>query len=206
MAGLKRGAQVVVGTPGRVIDHLDKGSLDLSHLDYLVLDEADEMLQMVSPRMSNASWQTPRSTKQVALFSATMPPGIKKITTNWYLHDPVEVTVKSKTQTAENITQRYFLVSYLRKMDALTRLLEVEQGDAMIVFVRTKQATEEVAEKLRARGRRRRPSMATFAGGTRAHHLCAWATARSTSWSPRMSRPAALMSSGSARGELRHPA
>ena len=89
--------------------------------------------------------------KQVALFSATMPPGIKKITTK-YLHDPVEVTVKSKTQTAENITQRYFQVSYPRKMDALTRLLEVEQGDAMIVFVRTKQATEEVAEKLRARG------------------------------------------------------
>jgi ATP-dependent RNA helicase DeaD len=89
--------------------------------------------------------------KQVALFSATMPPAIKKLTTK-YLHDPVEVMVKSKTQTAENITQRYFQVSYPRKMDALTRLLEVEQGDAMIVFVRTKQATEEVAEKLRARG------------------------------------------------------
>ncbi len=80
-----------------------------------------------------------------------MPPAIKKITAK-YLHDPVEVKVKSKTQTAENITQRYFQVSYPRKMDALTRLLEVEQGDAMIVFVRTKQATEEVAEKLRARG------------------------------------------------------
>lgn len=151
LAGLKRGAQVVVGTPGRVIDHLEKGSLDLSHLDYLVLDEADEMLQMgFAEDVERILADTPEY-KQVALFSATMPPGIKKITTK-YLHDPVEVTVKSKTQTAENITQRYFQVSYPRKMDALTRLLEVEQGDAMIVFVRTKQATEEVAEKLRARG------------------------------------------------------
>jgi ATP-dependent RNA helicase DeaD len=151
LAGLKRGAQVVVGTPGRVIDHLEKGSLDLSHLDYLVLDEADEMLQMgFAEDVERILSDTPEY-KQVALFSATMPPAIKKITSK-YLHDPVEVTVKSKTQTAENITQRYFLVSYPRKMDALTRLLETEQGDAMIVFVRTKQATEEVAEKLRARG------------------------------------------------------
>ncbi|MDN4521034.1 DEAD/DEAH box helicase [Mycolicibacterium austroafricanum] len=151
LSGLKRGAQVVVGTPGRVIDHLEKGSLDLSHLDYLVLDEADEMLQMgFAEDVERILADTPEY-KQVALFSATMPPAIKKITAK-YLHDPVEVTVKSKTQTAENITQRYFLVSYPRKMDALTRLLEVEQGDAMIVFVRTKQATEEVAEKLRSRG------------------------------------------------------
>lgn len=151
MAGLKRGAQVVVGTPGRVIDHLEKGSLDLSHLDYMVLDEADEMLQMgFAEDVERILSDTPEY-KQVALFSATMPPGIKKITKK-YLHDPVEVTVKSKTQTAENITQRYIQVSYPRKMDALTRLLETEQGDGMIVFVRTKQATEEVAEKLRARG------------------------------------------------------
>jgi ATP-dependent RNA helicase DeaD len=151
LAGLKRGAQVVVGTPGRVIDHLEKGTLDLTHLDYLVLDEADEMLQMgFAEDVERILADTPEY-KQVALFSATMPPAIKKITSK-YLHDPVEVTVKSKTQTAENITQRYLQVSYPRKMDALTRLLEVEQGDAMIVFVRTKQATEEVAEKLRARG------------------------------------------------------
>ena len=151
LAGLKRGAQVVVGTPGRVIDHLDKGSLDLTHLDYLVLDEADEMLQMgFAEDVERILADTPEY-KQVALFSATMPPAIKKITSK-YLHDPVEITVKAKTQTAENITQRYVLVSHQRKMDALTRLLEVEQGDAMIVFVRTKQATEEVAEKLRARG------------------------------------------------------
>lgn len=151
LAGLKRGAQIVVGTPGRVIDHLEKGSLDLSHLDYLVLDEADEMLQMgFAEDVERILADTPEY-KQVALFSATMPPAIRKITSK-YLHDPVEVTVKAKTQTAENITQRYIQVSGPRKMDALTRVLEVEQGDAMIVFVRTKQATEEVAERLRARG------------------------------------------------------
>jgi ATP-dependent RNA helicase DeaD len=151
LGGLKRGAQVVVGTPGRVIDHLEKGSLDLTHLDYLVLDEADEMLQMgFAEDVERILADTPEY-KQVALFSATMPPAIRKITTK-YLHDPVEVTVKAKTQTAENITQRYIQVAGPRKMDALTRLLEVEQGDGMIVFVRTKQATEEVAERLKARG------------------------------------------------------
>ncbi len=151
LAGLKRGAQVVVGTPGRVIDHLSKGSLDLSHLDYLVLDEADEMLQMgFAEDVERILADTPEY-KQVALFSATMPPAIKKITAR-YLHDPVEVTIKAKAQTAENITQRYIQVAGARKMDAITRLLEVEPFEAMIVFVRTKQATEEVAEKLRARG------------------------------------------------------
>lgn len=151
LGGLKRGAQVVVGTPGRVIDHLEKGSLDLTHLDYLVLDEADEMLQMgFAEDVERILSDTPEY-KQVALFSATMPPAIRKITSK-YLHDPVEVTVKAKTQTAENITQRYIQVAGPRKMDALTRLLEVEQGDGMIVFVRTKQATEEVAERLKARG------------------------------------------------------
>ena len=110
LAGLKRGAQVVVGTPGRVIDHLEKGSLDLSHLDYLVLDEADEMLQMgFAEDVERILDDTPEY-KQVALFSATMPPAIRKIT-NKYLHDPVEVTVKSKTATADNITQRYIQVA-----------------------------------------------------------------------------------------------
>jgi ATP-dependent RNA helicase DeaD len=151
LAGLKRGAQVVVGTPGRVIDHLERGTLDLSHLDYLVLDEADEMLQMgFAEDVERILADTPEY-KQVALFSATMPPAIRKITRK-YLHDAVEVAVKSKTATAENITQRYIQVAGPRKMDALTRVLEVEPFEAMIVFVRTKQATEEVAEKLRARG------------------------------------------------------
>jgi ATP-dependent RNA helicase DeaD len=151
LAGLKRGAHVVVGTPGRVIDHLERGTLDLSHLDYLVLDEADEMLQMgFAEDVERILSGTPEY-KQVALFSATMPPAIRKITSK-YLHDAVEVKVKSKTATAENITQRYIQVAGPRKMDALTRVLEVEPFEAMIVFVRTKQATEEVAEKLRARG------------------------------------------------------
>ncbi|MGD9620271.1 MAG: DEAD/DEAH box helicase [Mycolicibacterium sp.] len=151
LAGLKRGAQIVVGTPGRVIDHLEKGSLDLSHLDYLVLDEADEMLQMGFAEDVERILEGTPEYKQVALFSATMPPAIRKITAR-YLHDPVQVKVESKTATADNISQRFLQVSGPRKMDALTRLLEVEPFEAMIVFVRTKQATEEVAEKLRARG------------------------------------------------------
>ena len=151
LAGLRRGAQVVVGTPGRVIDHLERGTLDLSRVDYLVLDEADEMLTMgFAEDVERILSETPEY-KQVALFSATMPPAIRKLTTK-YLHDPFEVTSKAKTATAENISQRYIQVAGPRKMDALTRVLEVEPFEAMIVFVRTKQATEEVAEKLRARG------------------------------------------------------
>jgi ATP-dependent RNA helicase DeaD len=151
LAGLRRGAHVVVGTPGRVIDHLERGTLDLSSVDYLVLDEADEMLAMgFAEDVERILSETPEY-KQVALFSATMPPGIRKITTK-YLHDPFEVASKAKTATAENISQRYIQVAGARKMDALTRVLEVESFEAMIVFVRTKQATEEVAEKLRARG------------------------------------------------------
>ena len=151
LAGLRRGAQVVVGTPGRVIDHLERGTLDLSHVDYLVLDEADEMLTMgFAEEVDRILADTPEY-KQVALFSATMPPAIRKLTTK-YLHDPLEVSFKAKTATAENISQRYVQVAGPRKMDALTRVLEVEPFEAMIVFVRTKQATEEVAEKLRARG------------------------------------------------------
>jgi ATP-dependent RNA helicase DeaD len=151
LAGLKRGAQVVVGTPGRVIDHLERGTLDLSRVDYLVLDEADEMLAMgFAEDVERILSETPEY-KQVALFSATMPPAIRKITAK-YLHDPFEVTFKAKTATAENISQRYIQVAGPRKMDALTRVLEIEPFEAMIVFVRTKQATEEVAEKLRARG------------------------------------------------------
>jgi ATP-dependent RNA helicase DeaD len=151
LAGLRRGAQVVVGTPGRVIDHLERGTLDLSHVDYLVLDEADEMLTMgFAEEVDRILSDTPEY-KQVALFSATMPPAIRKLTAK-YLHDPLEITSKAKTATAENISQRYIQVAGPRKMDALTRVLEVEPFEAMIVFVRTKQATEEVAEKLRARG------------------------------------------------------
>lgn len=151
LAGLKRGAQVVVGTPGRVIDHLKKGSLDLSNLQYLVLDEADEMLRMgFAEDVEEILAQTPDS-KQVALFSATMPKTIRKIAEN-YLKDPVEVRVKSKTTTSANIRQRYMQVKHSHKLEAMTRLLEVEDYDGVIAFVRTKKETEEVADKLKARG------------------------------------------------------
>ncbi|WP_280266209.1 DEAD/DEAH box helicase [Nocardia wallacei] len=151
LSGLRRGAQVVVGTPGRVIDHLERGTLDLSQLRYLVLDEADEMLKMgFQDDVERILADTPTD-KQVALFSATMPGAIRKISKQ-YLKDPVEITVKSKTATATNITQRWVHVSHHRKLDALTRILEVEPFEAMIIFVRTKQATEELAEKLRSRG------------------------------------------------------
>ncbi|WP_054811828.1 DEAD/DEAH box helicase [Nocardia arizonensis] len=151
LSGLRRGAHVVVGTPGRVIDHLEKGTLDLSQLQYLVLDEADEMLKMgFQEDVERILADTPQD-KQVALFSATMPPAIRKISKQ-YLHDPVEITVKTKTTTNININQRWVQVSHQRKLDALTRILEVESFEAMIIFVRTKQGTEELAEKLRARG------------------------------------------------------
>ena len=151
LSGLRRGAQIIVGTPGRVIDHLKKGTLDLSGLRHLVLDEADEMLAMgFQEDVETILSDTPEST-QVALFSATMPSAIRRISQR-YLTDPAEVKVAAKTSTAPNITQRYVLVQHRDKLDALTRVLEVEDFDAMIMFVRTKSATEELAERLRARG------------------------------------------------------
>ncbi|WP_442927364.1 DEAD/DEAH box helicase [Microbacterium sp. EF45047] len=151
LSALRRGVHIVVGTPGRIMDHLAKGTLDLSALTYLVLDEADEMLKMGSAEdVEQILAQTPVE-KQVALFSATMPTQIRRLAQK-YLRDPEEITVKSKTATNTNITQRYLVVSYAQKVDALTRILEVENFDGMIVFVRTKNETETLAEKLRARG------------------------------------------------------
>ncbi|GAA6526320.1 DEAD/DEAH box helicase [Intrasporangium sp. DVR] len=151
LSALRRGVHIVVGTPGRIMDHLEKGTLDLSELRFLVLDEADEMLKMgFAEDVETILAETPDD-KHVALFSATMPAPIRRISSK-YLTDPVEVTVKSTTRTAPNITQRYLLVSYPQKVDALTRILEVENFEAMIVFVRTKNETETVAERLRARG------------------------------------------------------
>ncbi|MFJ4036673.1 DEAD/DEAH box helicase [Microbacterium sp. NPDC090007] len=151
LSALRRGVDVIVGTPGRIMDHLDKGTLDLSELKFLVLDEADEMLKMgFAEDVETILADTP-STKQVALFSATMPAQIRRISAQ-YLNDPEEITVKTKTTTSANITQRYLIVSYQQKIDALTRILEVENFEGMIVFTRTKNETETVAEKLRARG------------------------------------------------------
>jgi ATP-dependent RNA helicase DeaD len=151
LAGLRRGVQVVVGTPGRVIDHIEKGTLRLDTLRYLVLDEADEMLRMgFIDDVEKILQQTPE-TRQVALFSATMPPAIRRIAQT-YLKSPAEVTIKSKTTTATNIRQRYWMVSGMHKLDALTRILEVESFEGMIVFARTKNETAELADKLSARG------------------------------------------------------
>ncbi|WJY63089.1 ATP-dependent RNA helicase DeaD [Corynebacterium atrinae] len=151
LSGLRRGAQIIVGTPGRIIDHLEKGSLDISRLRFLVLDEADEMLNMgFQDDVERILEDTPED-KQVALFSATMPNGIRKISKQ-YLQDPREISVKSETRTATNITQRFLNVAHRNKLDAITRILEVTEFEAMIVFVRTKHETEEIAEKLRARG------------------------------------------------------
>jgi len=151
LGALKRGVHVVVGTPGRVIDHLERGSLDLSELRTLVLDEADEMLRMGFIDDVEAVLKKTPDTRQVALFSATMPAPIKRIAQT-YLNNPVEVAIKAKTTTAANIRQRYWSVSGVHKLDALTRILEAEPFDAMIIFARTKLGTEELAGKLSARG------------------------------------------------------
>ncbi|GAB3850657.1 DEAD/DEAH box helicase [Nesterenkonia populi] len=151
LQGLRRGANVVVGTPGRVIDHMEKGSLDLSEVEHLVLDEADEMLRMgFAEEVDKILAQTPAD-KQVALFSATMPTAIRRISEQ-YLNDPVEVKVKAKTQTSSNTRQRFLFIKHHAKPEALVRIMETEAHDAAIVFVRTRSATEEVAGMLNARG------------------------------------------------------
>ena len=148
---LKRGVQVVVGTPGRLMDHMRKGTLKLGGLQAVVLDEADEMLRMGF--IDEVEWildQTPDK-RQMALFSATMPRQVERIARR-YLNDPAEISIKARTATAETIRQRYWQVSGFHKLDALTRILEVESFDGILMFVRTKTATTELAEKLEARG------------------------------------------------------
>jgi ATP-dependent RNA helicase DeaD len=149
---LQRGVHVAVGTPGRVMDHMRRGTLKLNSLKTLVLDEADEMLRMGF--IDDVEWileQIPEK-RQIALFSATMPSQIRRIA-NSYLNNPVEITVKVKTTTADTIRQRFWPVSGMHnKLDALTRILEAENFDAMLIFVRTKTATAELADKLAARG------------------------------------------------------
>ena len=149
--GLKRGSHVVVGTPGRVMDHMRRGTLKLDKLSTLVLDEADEMLRMGF--IDDVEWileQTPKE-RQIALFSATMPRQIRRIATR-YLKNPVEIIIKDKTTTAPTIRQRFWPVSGMHKLDALTRILEAEPFEAMLIFVRTKTATVELSAKLEARG------------------------------------------------------
>lgn len=151
MRALKSGVDVVVGTPGRVMDHMRRGSLDVSNLQTLVLDEADEMLRMGF--IDDVEWvldQTPDQ-RQIALFSATMPPEIARIA-NRYLNNPAEVKIEVKSTTATTITQKMILVQSKQKTELLTRVLEVEDYDAVMVFVRTKIATTELADALRAKG------------------------------------------------------
>jgi len=148
---LERGVHVAVGTPGRVMDHIRRGHLKLSKISTLVLDEADEMLRMGF--IDDVEWileQTP-SERQIALFSATMPQQIRRIATR-YLNQPTEITIKLKTAAADTIRQRFWPVSGGQKLDALTRILEAEAFEAMIIFVRTKTATVDLSEKLEARG------------------------------------------------------
>jgi ATP-dependent RNA helicase DeaD len=151
LSALRRGVHVVVGTPGRVMDHLEKGTLDLSELRFVVLDEADEMLNMGFAEDVEQILSGTPADKQVALFSATMPPQIRRIVKQ-HAPNATEIKVKATSTTAANVSQRYLKVAHAQKLDALTRILEVENFDGMIVFVRTKNATEELAERLRARG------------------------------------------------------
>ena len=151
LRSLHRGVHVVVGTPGRVMDHMRRGTLILDDLSCLVLDEADEMLRMGF--IDDITWildQTPPD-RQVALFSATMPPAIRRIARS-HLNDPEEITIEGRTTTVEATRQRYILLSQSRKPEALGRVLEAEDADGVLVFVRTKAATVEVAEALVARG------------------------------------------------------
>ena len=148
---LRRGVHIAVGTPGRVMDHMRRKSLNLDALKTLVLDEADEMLRMGF--IDDVEWilqQTPDE-RQLALFSATMPPAVSRMTGR-YLNDPVDIRIQSKTKTVERVAQSYTVVQNNRKMDALTRILEVDGLEAAIIFVRTKNATMELAQKLEARG------------------------------------------------------
>ncbi len=150
---LKQGVDIVVGTPGRIMDHMRRGNLDLSSLDTLVLDEADEMLRMGF--IDDVKWileQTP-DTRRMALFSATMPKEVKRIASS-HLNNPKEVSIAKGSKSAETIRQRYWSVSGYHKLDTLTRILEAEVFDGMIIFVRTKNATVEVADRLQARGYR----------------------------------------------------
>ncbi len=151
LRGLRRGVHVVVGTPGRIQDHLRRGTLQLNCLSAVVLDEADEMLRMgFIDDVEQILEHTPPE-RQTALFSATMPEAIRRIAQR-HMRNPVEIRIATKTATVATITQRYWEVNDMNKLDALTRILEVEDFEAMLIFVRTKVATEELAEKLEARG------------------------------------------------------
>jgi ATP-dependent RNA helicase DeaD len=151
LKGLKRGVHVIVGTPGRVMDHMKRGALKLDTIRFIVLDEGDEMLQMGFVDAIEWILQQAPPQRQVALFSATLPPAIRRIA-HTHMREPAQITIRNRASTTPKIRQRYWLVSGLHKLDALTRVLEAERFEAMLVFVRTKLETTELAERLEARG------------------------------------------------------
>ncbi len=151
LKGLKRGVHVVVGTPGRVMDHLAQRTLKLDTVRMIVLDEGDEMLQMGFVDAIESILEQAPPQRQIALFSATLPPAIRRIA-HTHMRDPAQITIENRASTTPKIRQRYWLVSGLHKLDALTRVLEAEPFDAMLIFVRTKLETAELAERLEARG------------------------------------------------------
>lgn len=155
LRGLRRGCQVVVGTPGRVMDHLRRGTLKLDNLKSVVLDEADEMLRMGF--IDDVTWilEHAPEQRQVALFSATMPKPIRRLAEE-YLNEPKEVAIAAQSSVVDKIEQAFWMVQGTNKLDALTRILEVEDFDGLVMFVRTKNATIEMAQKLEARGYRAR--------------------------------------------------
>lgn len=150
---LREGAQIVVGTPGRILDHIDRGTLKLNELSTFVLDEADEMLRMGFIDDVETILAKLPEVRQIALFSATMPSRIRQIGTR-YLKDPASVEIRMDTATVKSIEQRFLFASQHQKPDALLRILAVEECQGVIVFVRTKSSTEEVAEILQHQGHR----------------------------------------------------
>lgn len=150
---LRGGAQVVVGTPGRILDHIARGTLPLDNLRTFILDEADEMLRMGFIEDVETILERLPAQRQMALFSATMPHRIRQIATT-YLKDAASVEIRMETATVKSIEQRFIFASGFQKPDALTRVLEVEEYQGVIVFVRTKSSTEEVAEHLQQQGLR----------------------------------------------------
>ena len=151
LKGLKRGVHVVVGTPGRIMDHMKRGALKLDTIRFIVLDEGDEMLQMGFVDAIDWILQQAPPQRQIALFSATLPPAIRRIAQT-HMREPAQITIQNRASTTPKIRQRYWLVSGVHKLDALTRVLEAERFEAMLVFVRTKIETTELAERLEARG------------------------------------------------------
>jgi ATP-dependent RNA helicase DeaD len=151
LKGLKRGPHVIVGTPGRVMDHMKRDVLKLDTIRHIVLDEGDEMLQMGFVDAIEWILEQAPAQRQIALFSATLPAAIRRIA-HTHMREPAQITIQNRASTTPKIRQRYWLVGGLHKLDALTRVLEAEPFEAMLVFVRTKLETTELAERLEARG------------------------------------------------------